>query len=340
MNNTNSSKKYSSIQINCSASHIVNNLQITPNSLMFIHNSESYPRLVNIQNQYFSEIKDHFINYIPKLTKKNQNLQEIVTFKVLFLNNNNYYIGVGYYNTFKLFSLEGDKLLFQLVPTHFNNVKIYAVTSITEFSRKSTEFFDCILICDNYGDIFLINNDDSNWKKIQLTNETQNESEGIICCNTYKGYKYLGVCYESSKISLYNYENEKLQLSKNFNFKLPSLCCSMMKIKNEIYFVCGLMNGEIKIINCLSYNIVLSINSHIREITSMITVNNSIFTGSNDTTLNGFRINEDTLEVSKIINMEFEDKLIVGIVYNKIKKCIYVAVYDTPELYIINDINP
>ena len=174
--------------IECSPSYIINNLSISKDSLYFIHNSQSFPRILVVNKKLLRERNKNKCVSVLNSSEKNEMLfAKSITLK------DAEYIAVGLYNGFKLWNKEGNRLLFQISNPTSNKNKIYAFTSCSEFlinpENKNENIADCILSVDNYGQLHIIYGSKSNWKSSKLFT-TQN-AEQILSIGTNLGINKL-----------------------------------------------------------------------------------------------------------------------------------------------------
>ena len=127
-------KNISIYNIECSPSYIINNLSISKDSLYFIHNSQSFPRVIVIKKDSLK--KEEKNNSISVLNSSEKN--EMLFIKSITLKDAEY-IAVGLYNGFKLWNKEGNRLLFQISNPNTNQNKIYAFTCCSEFLINSVK---------------------------------------------------------------------------------------------------------------------------------------------------------------------------------------------------------
>lgn len=334
------SKKIQIHSIEVSPSHIINNLSISNESLYFIHNSQSFPRVIVIKKEL---LKDNSKKVNVSLLNSSER-NEMIFIKSITLKDIEY-IAIGLYNGFKLWNKEGNRLLFQISNPTLNKRKTYAFTCCSEFSSKTENNINvanCILSADNYGQLFLIYGSKSNWKSTKLFT-TQN-AESILSIGASIENDNIGITLDNGDILILKIEKGNCELMKKIegdgrkNISINSVVFSK-KDKSEYFLGCGFINGEIKIFSMKDYNIKFSINSNLRTIGPMIIKdNNEIITGSDDGQITIWKF--DDLEDKIILknNFLFEDKMIVGLAYDKNNNILYINSYDFPEIITISDI--
>ena len=332
-------EKINIYNIECSPSYLVNNLSISKDNLYFIHNSQSFPRILIVNKKLLKENKNKCVSVLNSSEKNEMLFVKSITLK------DSEYIAVGLYNGFKLWNKEGNRLLFQISNPNTNHNKIYAFTCCSEFlinsENKSENTPDSILSADNYGQLFLIYGSKSNWKNSKLF-ATQN-NECILSIGANKELNDIGITLDNGNIFILNIEKGNCDLIKEIegdkqNIAINSVIFSI-KNKSEYFLGCGFINGEIRIISLKDYNLKFSINSNLRSIGPMFVKDNcDIITGSEDgqITIWGYDENKEKIVLKK--NVLFEDKIIVGLGYDKENKNLYISCYDFPEIICISDI--
>ena len=325
--------------IECSPSYLINNLSISKDNLYFIHNSQSFPRILVVNKKSLQEDKNKSLSVLNSSEKN-----EMLFVKSLILKDTEY-IAVGLYNGFKLWNKEGNRLLFQISNPNTNKNKIYAFTCCSEFLINSENINqntpDSILSADNYGHLYLIYGSKSNWKNAKLFTTQNNES--ILSIGSNIEIKDIGITLDNGDIIILKVEKGNCNLVKNIegdrqNIAINSVIFSI-KNKSEFFLGCGFISGKIKIISLKEYSLKFSINSNLRSIGTMsIKDDSDIITGSEDgqVTIWGYDENKDKIVLKK--NVLFEDKIIVGLGYDKENKNLYISCYDFPEIICISDI--
>ena len=94
------SNNIKSYNLECSPSYIINNLSQSKDSLYFIHNSQSFPRVLVINKSSLND-KNNPTKNISILNSSEKN--EMLFIKSLYIKNEEY-IAVGLYNGFKLWN--------------------------------------------------------------------------------------------------------------------------------------------------------------------------------------------------------------------------------------------
>ena len=111
------------------------------------------------------------------------------------------------------------------------------------------------------------------------------------------------------------------------------------KDKSEFFLACGYINGEIRIYSMKDYNIKFSINSHLRSVGPMtVKDDNKIIVGSDDGQINIWKYNDDEDKITLKSNYLFEDRMIVGLIYDKDENCLYANYNDFPEIMVMSNI--
>ena len=332
-------KNISIYNIECSPSYIINNLSISKDSVYFIHNSQSFPRVIVIKKDSLK--KEEKNNSISVLNSSEKN--EMLFIKSITLKDAEY-IAVGLYNGFKLWNKEGNRLLFQISNPTINKNKIYAFTCCSEFllnSEKINDYPDSIISADNYGQLYVIYGSKSNWKSSKLF--TTKNAESILSIGANIEINIFGITIDNGDVLLFKNEKGNCKLIKNFEgdkhiISVNSVVFSK-KDKSEYFLGCGFINGEIRIYSLKDYNLKFSINSNLRSVGPMLVKgNNEIITGSDDGQINIWEYDDNKDKIILKNNILFEDKMIVGLAYDKNNNNLYVSCYDFPEIICVSDI--
>ena len=332
-------KNISIYNIECSPSYIINNLSISKDSLYFIHNSQSFPRVIVIKKDSLK--KEEKNNSISVLNSSEKN--EMLFIKSITLKDAEY-IAVGLYNGFKLWNKEGNRLLFQISNPTINKNKIYAFTCCSEFllnSEKINDYPDSIISADNYGQLYVIYGSKSNWKSSKLF--TTKNAESILSIGANIEINIFGITIDNGDVLLFKNEKGNCKLIKNFEGDKQIISVNSVvfskKDKSEYFLGCGFINGEIRIYSLKDYNLKFSINSNLRSVGPMfVKGNNEIITGSDDGQINIWEYDDNKNKIILKNNILFEDKMIVGLAYDKNNNNLYVSCYDFPEIICVSDI--
>jgi hypothetical protein len=332
-------KNISIYNIECSPSYIINNLSISKDSLYFIHNSQSFPRVIVIKKDSLK--KEEKNNSISVLNSSEKN--EMLFIKSITLKDAEY-IAVGLYNGFKLWNKEGNRLLFQISNPTINKNKIYAFTCCSEFllnSEKINDYPDSIISADNYGQLYVIYGSKSNWKSSKLF--TTKNAESILSIGANIEINIFGITIDNGDVLLFKNEKGNCKLIKNFEGDKQIISVNSVvfskKDKSEYFLGCGFINGEIRIYSLKDYNLKFSINSNLRSVGPMLVKgNNEIIIGSDDGQINIWEYDDNKDKIILKNNILFEDKMIVGLAYDKNNNNLYVSCYDFPEIICVSDI--
>lgn len=339
-----SNKKILTYNLECSPSYIINNLSHSKDSLYFIHNSQSFPRVLVIKKKSLKEKENTKNISILNSSEKN----EMLFIKSIYIKEEEY-IAIGLYNGFKLWNKEGNRLLYQISNSNKNNnsnKKIYAFISCNEFllnkDKYSSSSADSILSGDNYGNLYVIFGNKSNWKSIKIYSCQYSESILSIGTSTYTND--FGITLDNGDVLILKLEKNNCQLLKKFaenGKQLISINSVIFSKKDntEFFLACGFINGEIRIYSLKEYNHKFSINSNLRSIGPMIVRNNNeIIVGSDDGQINVWKYEDDKDKIILEENLLFEDKMIVGLAYDNDEGILYFNSYDYPEIIAITDI--
>lgn len=346
--------KITNLNIECSPSYLFNNLTSTKDSLYFIHNSESLPRVLVIHKQPLLEGGGGQNKSIDIFNTSESN--EMIFVKAFHFTEADY-IAIGLYNGFKLWNSDGSRLLFQ-ISERVNKNKIYAMISCTGFvlfdnnnnnlNSSDEKKFDSILVGDNYGQLSLIHGTKSNWKSRKIF--STNKCEAILALGSYPGYKKISSCIDNGSVMIFDLEGDGCKMIKEFknNNELNNIGINCVIIKdkdqnNEFSLITGYINGEIKIFKMEKLMQVMKISQNLRSVGPMIVIKeNMIVSGSDDGEVIIWEINFDNNEnigkVKLIKNFLFEDKMIVGLSYDSEKGNLFINAFDSPELSLIEGI--
>ena len=246
--------------IECSPSYIINNLSISKENLYFIHNSQSFPRVLIVKKDLLKKNENNKSVSVLNSSEKNEMLFiKSITFK------DAEYIAVGLYNGFKLWNKEGNRLLYQISNPSLNKNKIYAFTSCSEFlinsENKNQNLPDSIISADNYGQLHLIYGTKSNWKSCKIY--TTPNTESILSIGTNIEINDIGITLDNGDIVILKNEEGNCNLVKKIggdskqSIGVNSVIFSK-KDKSEFFLGCGFINGEIKIVSLKNYNLKFS----------------------------------------------------------------------------------
>ena len=329
--------------LECSPSYIINNLSQSKDSIYYIHNSQSFPRVLVINKKILKENNTHNPKNITVLNSSEKN--EMLFVRSIIIKDNEY-IAIGLYNGFKLWNKEGNRLLYQISNPNTNKKKIYAFISCAEFvlDKKNKYIIgaDSIISGDNYGNLFLIYGAKSSWKSNKIY--TCTNSETILSIGTHKERDELGITLDSGDVLILSMEKGVCELIRKFEengkqlISVNSVVFSK-KDKSEFFLGCGFINGEIRIYSLKDYVWKFSINSNLRSIGPMVVKDDSeIIVGSDDGQINIWKYVDESDKIILDKNLIFEDKMIVGLAYDSNDKILYVNSYDYPEIMAVTDI--
>ena len=334
------SNNINTYSLGCSPSYLINNLSHSKEFLYFIHNSQSCPRVISINKSLFKDKNIKKSVSVFNSSEKN----EMLHIKCITMKDSDY-IAIGLYNGFKLWNKEGNRLLFQMSKPNIKQNKIYAFTFCSEFllnSEINKDYPDSILASDNYGQLFLIYGSKSSWKSNKMFSTPNAESILSIGTNIYT--KNIGLTLDNGNVLILKYENGEFNLMKKIeedgrhNISINCVIFSK-KDKSEFFLACGYINGEIRIYSMKDYNIKFSINSHLRSVGPMtVKDDNKIIVGSDDGQINIWTYNDDEDKITLKSNYLFEDRMIVGLIYDKDENCLYANYNDFPEIMVISNI--
>ena len=334
------SNNINTYSLGCSPSYLINNLSQSKEFLYFIHNSQSCPRVISINKKLLKEKNVNKSVSVFNSSEKN----EMLHIKCITMKDSDY-IAIGLYNGFKLWNKEGNRLLFQMSKPNIKQNKIYAFTFCSEFllnSEINKDYPDSILASDNYGQLFLIYGSKSSWKSNKMFSTPNAES--ILSIGTSIITNNIGLTLDNGNVLILKYENGEFNLMKKIeedgrqNISINCIIFSK-KDKSDFFLACGYINGEIRIYSMKDYNIKFSINSHLRSVGPMtIKDDNNIIVGSDDGQINIWKYNEEEDKITLKSNYLFEDRMIVGLVYDKDENYLYANYNDFPEVMVMSNI--
>ena len=325
-------EKIEILKLDCSPSLLPSNIRNNLNSIFYIHNSEVTPRIMVLDKTFFSTKNQNQLKIF-----NNSEKNEMLFAKVIKINDT-YYIANGLYGGFKLWSIDGERLHFQIPAKDFIEGRVYASISICEFRLNlSLNEFDSFLCGDNYGRIFLCHGQKFKWKSQIIYNFKNTET--ILSLSSFLDLNLIGVTVDNGNVVILQLQSGKCDKLKEFkNEKNISLTSSIIKLDNDNYYLgCGFVNGEIKIYNMNKLNLAFTINSHLRGINSLIGFKNCFASGSDDGSINIWKVYNEKIELK--YNLLFEDRMIVGVSYDKDNNFIYADAYDHQEIIKVSNLN-
>jgi WD40 repeat protein len=268
---------------------------------------------------------DNLTKYVSKLNSMENN--EMLVARVVTIQKAQY-IAVCLYGGFKLWSFDGNRLLFNIpLKVKLDSEIPYAFTAVAQYE-------DSIVCSDNLGNIHLVSGSGTNFKsKIVYLNSTP---VSLVTSN-----KAVYVAFSNGEIHGLRPKTDDsfeafAKLSDKDNLKLPILSIDIL---NDEYLVAGMFNGEVRLYSLTSLELVYSIASHLRLITSIKCCRNYIFTAGDDCFVNIWKYSDGLVSLYR--NIEITDKMPVGIgvsVLNK-KVELYITSYDSPSFAYIDNLN-
>lgn len=245
----------------------------------------------------------------------------------------NLYIAVGLYGGFKLWAKDGSRLFFNIPCKVDNKEKLYAFTTITEYNNIG-------IICgDNYGQVFLVNYSNNNWKSkiiysfsgFSVTSLAAN-NKGNICVGFETGKIF--ILENPSNTS----NNECCKVLSKFDDinNLPVTTLVTIEFDKVSYFIGSFVNGQVKIYvnnndNNFSSDLIFTLSAHLRNINSLISYKNYFITAGDDCFINIWKLNNEK-EISLIESIETTDKMPIGLEYDINNKLLLIAFFDTLSL--------
>lgn len=216
---------------------------------------------------------------------------------------------------------------------------VHYFAAVTKISFNNREFLG---VCNSFNEINFVQENDKgafvNWSV----------SHGMLgavpCQMVYSELENLLVLANiEGKININTIKDEKkLNFIKEFDSgtrKTPLTALETMKGKNKVYLVSGDCLGKIKLWDLKDSELLLEINSHSRIITTLDVRGDEILTGSEDSFLNFWKIEEDekaTIKVSLKVSFRIADQIIVGAKYLKKAGEVVMSIYDSNEITLLN----
>ena len=117
--------------LECSPSYIINNLSQSKDSIYYIHNSQSFPRVLVINKKILREKNTPNPKFITVLNSSEKN--EMLFVRSIIIKDNEY-IAIGLYNGFKLWNKEGNRLLYQISNPNTNKKKFMLLFLVLNLS--------------------------------------------------------------------------------------------------------------------------------------------------------------------------------------------------------------
>jgi WD40 repeat protein len=239
-----------------------------------------------------------------------------------------FYVAVGLYGGFKLFSIDGSRLLFNIPCKVKVLEKPYAFTVVTGYKiNPLNNQFDSLICGDNYGQVFLVTGSGTNWKgRIIYTN-----MEGLTPTAMASGINFtsISIGYETGEVIALKLSNDGL--TADVIDKIPSpanLPCLAMGVMDSgitngdgCYLINCFLNGEVRIYKNLKTSstdklVLLSIlGAHLRLITSLAIHKNYFITAGDDCFVNIWKLDQEE-NISLESSHELKDKMPVGVAFN------------------------
>jgi WD40 repeat protein len=298
------------------------------------------PRVIVIDKNFLNKSSSENIStYVSKLNSTEMN--EMLSLKCLNLNNT-YYIAVGLYGGFKLWSIDGIRLIFQIPNKNKNPNKPYAITAISEYNSTSTNLgYDSILCGDNNGQLFIVLGSGTNWKAKPLYC-----NDDIACTALCSSIISEHVCvgYETGEVYILKMKSENfIEISVKLDSltNLPCLSMAILQTDKTILAI-GYLNGEVKLHDLSSgkFDLICSIGAHLRSINNLISYKNYLITCGDDSFVNVWKI-DNNFNVVIAYNIELNDKMPVGmaLLEKEGKLDLLVSCYDCTSIAIIENLN-
>ena len=332
------------ITTDCSPSHLFGNLSVTDKSVMYLHNSESQPRVIVVDRNLLKEkLLENLSSYVTKLNSSETN--EMIAIKCVNINNS-YYVAVGLYGGFKLWSADGNRLLFQIPAKVRTTDKPYAFTAICEYkTNPKSNGWDSIICTDNYGQIFLVSNFGQIFKA-KLLYSYDGVTTTSVCSG--RNTELIAVGFETGEVYIFRNKNEsQVEVAAkldNIN-NLPCLSLAIVERENNLLAI-GYLNGEVRIHNFSqdknsnNFELKTTIGAHLRMLTQVISYKDCLITCGDDCFVNIWKLDNES-NVTIVGNFELTDKMPVGlsILENDDSVSLLVSCYDKASLALIKNLN-
>lgn len=313
------------VNTDCSPSHLINNLTFSNNHIMYIHNSELQPRIITVDKKLFYETRPEEMIAQHVNILNNKEINEMTIIKCIQLADT-YYIAIGLYGGFKLYSVDGSRLLFNIPCKIKVSEKPYAFTAVTGFRMNPlNKQYDSIVCGDNYGQIFLVTGSGLNWKgKIIHT-----KVEGLTPTAMTSGISSnsVSIGYETGEVIVLRVASNGVSAEVIDTIPSPgNLPCLEMGVieptkSGSMYLINCFLNGEVRIYKNAKpaasdkLTLVSILGAHIRIITSLAIYKNYFMTAGEDCFVNIWKLDEDE-NISLQSSHELKDRIPVGVVLN------------------------
>ena len=311
----------------CSPSHIFQNMSSSANEIYYIHNSEIQPRIIVIdKNLFVSKNTNEYSKFINKL-----NGSESLQISCLFYSiiEQTEIIAVGLYGGFKIWSRDGNRLLFQLTDNSFSD-KTYSISALCARTISNKNY---LIFGDSKGQIFQCHGVETNWTYDKIFTNKNNYTVTSLCSNNKTGFIAAG--FENGSISIFDYTNKQINILIDFDNEYNFPCLALNAPSNTDYCIAGYLNGEIRIYSFTKLALLSSIQSHIRGVNAICSNSSgSLIASLGDDCYVNILSYDGIIKLKKSINLE--NKLPVGAQFLT-NNNLTVCCYDCPELVLIEN---
>lgn len=325
------------VNTECSPSHSYNNMTESEDKIYYIHNSEIQPRIIVIDKKLFeASNKDNLVDYITKLNS-NEVLQYSCLKKINI--NGKEFIAVGLFGGFKIWSLDGLKLLLHSNNTSIINFKSYSVHAVSERRYKTNNRFNnSILFGDSHGLITSCSLVNETFQPIKFHQHKKDLTVTALTTNYHTGI--VVSAYDNGQIIILEQSDKEVTEIQTFDneYNLPVLSLISLDNININVFVAGYLNGEIRIFSYNNLHLMYIYQAHLKSITSLSVFDNYFVSTSEDCYVNVYKMEKDKFEVVK--NIFLENKIPVGGIITKIKgkNSLIVCNFDNPVLAVYDEV--
>lgn len=320
----NTSDQISFINTECSPSFIFNNMMVSENNIYYVHNSEIQPRVIVIDKKLVN--KDVPTDSLSKFVTKLNGSETLQITSVCLLDiNDTILIGVGLNGGFKLWSADGNRLLFQITNGLLHQ-KPYSIYAISKKFNKGLK--NSILIGDSSGCINHLEGSESTWFNTRIFQDKQNKTVTALCSDASSGI--FAMAFDNGDINVADLVNSNITILETFVNELELPCTSMCSIPQESAFGCAILNGELRIYSFSKLSLITIFQSHGRVINSLSILGNYLVTAGDDCYTNVLQYEKEKLKLIRSVNSPH--KMVVGaqLIKNNEKMGLCMCYFDSP----------
>lgn len=291
--------------IECSPSHLFNNLSTNANKSVFIHNSESTPRVITIDNKLFQgDEPKQLTKLITKFVTPDKN--EIYCAQIVTLGSRDFLL-LSLIGGFQLWTSDGLRLIHEISSAPNNIFDIYYFYSSTIGSIYDRN--DAIYCGNNKGQVFSIYGSGLSWNNYLAFENANKTVINLQFCSENK--LLVSALEDGTNLVL---TPTDFVLAKVTSFVSPAnlpLCTSTYNENHNLY-VCGYLNGQLEVYKAdKEFSRIMSIDAHARGVNCLDSKGNWLVSGGDDCSLNIYELKEGKLKLKRDILME--NKMVMGV---------------------------